>query len=120
MKGTAVTFKDGKAIVELADGSRVLSVVKSGSMYIVKIVQLSLEAFIAQSNWKPTSFDTWYWCLAYTGADTVHEMISKQLVDGLHIDGDLSIRGQCEDCIYGKHTSRPYNENVAKENDVLE
>jgi len=50
MKGTAVTFKDGKAIVELADGSRVLSVVKSGSMYIVKIVQLSLEAFIAQSN----------------------------------------------------------------------
>jgi len=47
-------------------------------------------------------------------------MISKQLVDGLHIDGDLSIRGQCEDCIYGKHTSRPYNENVAKENDVLE
>jgi len=47
MKGTAVTFKDGKAIVELADGSRVLSAVKSGSMYIVKIVQSLPEAFIA-------------------------------------------------------------------------
>jgi len=47
-------------------------------------------------------------------------MISKQLVDGLHIDGDLSMRGQCEDYIYRKHISRPYNENVAKEKDVLE
>jgi len=47
-------------------------------------------------------------------------MISKQLVNKLHIDGDLSMRDQCEDCIYGKYTSRPYNENVAKEKDVLE
>jgi len=60
MKGTAVIFKNEKAIVELADGSRVLSVVKSGSMYIVKIVQLSPEAFIAQSNQNPTSFNTWH------------------------------------------------------------
>jgi len=120
MKGTAVIFKDGKAIVELADSSRVLSAVKSGNMYIVKIVQSSPEAFIAQSNQKPTSFDTWHRRLAHAGADTVREMISKQLVDGLHIDGDLSMRGQCEDCIYGKHTSQPYNENVAKEKDVLE
>jgi len=47
-------------------------------------------------------------------------MISKQLVDGLHIDGDLSMRGQYEDCIYGKHTSQPYNKNVTKEKDMLE
>ena len=47
-------------------------------------------------------------------------MISKQLVDGLHTYGDLSMRGQCEDCIYGKHTSWPYNKNVAKETNVLE
>jgi len=60
MKGTVVIFKNEKAIVELADGSRVLSVVKSGSMYIVKIVQLSPEAFIAQSNQNPTSFNTWH------------------------------------------------------------
>jgi len=60
MKGTAVIFKDGKAIVELADGSRVLSAIKSGRMYIVKIVQLSPEAFIAQLNQKPTSFNIWH------------------------------------------------------------
>jgi len=50
MKGTAVIFKNGKAIVELVDGSKVLLAVKSGSIYIVKIVQLSPEAFIVQSN----------------------------------------------------------------------
>ena len=46
-KGTGVIFKDGKAIVELADGSRVLSAVKSGRMYIVELVQTSPETFIA-------------------------------------------------------------------------
>ena len=50
MKDTAVIFKDRKAIVELANSSRVLLVIKSGRMYIVKIVQSSPEAFIAQSN----------------------------------------------------------------------
>ena len=50
MKDTAVIFKDRKAIVELANSSRVLSAIKSGKMYIVKIVQSSPEAFIAQSN----------------------------------------------------------------------
>ena len=120
MKDTAVIFKNRKAIVELANSSRVLSVIKSGRMYIVKIVQSSPEAFIAQSNWKPTSFNTWHQRLAYAGADTVCKMISKQLVDGLHIDGDLSMRGQCEDCIYGKHISQPYNKNVTKEKDMLE
>jgi len=105
MKGTAVIFKNGKAIVELVDGSKVLLAVKSGSIYIVKIVQLSPEAFIVQSNRKPTSFNTWHRHLAHAGADTVCEMISKQLVDGLHIDRDLSMRSQCEDCIYEKHIS---------------
>ena len=119
-KSTGVIFKDGKAIVELADGSRVLSAAKSGRMYIVELVQTLPETFIAQSNQKPASFNTWHRRLAHAGADTVYEMISKQLVDGLHTYGDLSMRGQCENCIYGKYTSQPYNKNVAKETDVLE
>lgn len=31
------------------------------------------------------------------------------MVDGLKIKGDLEVKGLCEDCIYGKHTSRPYS-----------
>jgi len=47
-------------------------------------------------------------------------MISKQFVDGLYTCGNLSMRGQYKDCIYGKYTSQPYNKNATKEKDVLE
>ena len=119
-KGAGVIFRNGKAIVELADSSKVLSAVKSGRMYTVKLDGMPSETFIAQSNQKSASFDTWHRRLAHAGADIIREMISKQLVDGLHTYGDLAMKGQCEDCIYGKHTSQPYNENTTKEKDVLE
>jgi len=119
-KRTGVIFRNGKATVKLADGSKVLSAVKFGRMYIVKLDGMSLETSLAQSKHKPTSFDTWHCRLAHAGADILCEMISKQLVDGLHMHGDLTMKGQCENCIYGKHTSQSYTENTAKEKDVLE
>jgi len=119
-KGTGVIFRNGKTVVELADGSKVLSAVKSGRMYIVELDGMSPETFIVQSNQKSASFDTWHCRLAHIGADIIRKMISKQMVDGLHTHGSLTMKGQCEDCIYGKHTSRPYNENTAKEKEVLE
>jgi len=57
-KGTGVIFRNDKTVVELADGSNVLSAVKSGRMYIVKLDGTSPETFIAQSNQKSASFDT--------------------------------------------------------------
>jgi len=119
-KGTGVIFRNGKATVELADGSKVLLAVKFSRMYIVELDGMSPETSLAQSKHKPASFDTWHCHLAHAGADILREMISKQLVDGLHMHGNLTMKGQCEDCIYGKHTSRPYTENTAKEKDILE
>ena len=119
-KGTGVIFRNGKATIKLADGSKVLSAVKFGRMYIVELDRMSPETSLAQSKYKSASFDTWHRCLAHTRADVLREMISKKLVDGLHMHGDLTIKEQCEDCIYGKHTSQPYTENTAKEKDILE
>ena len=31
------------------------------------------------------------------------------MVSGLHIQGRSSAPGLCKDCIYGKHTTRPYD-----------
>ncbi|KAJ3496002.1 hypothetical protein NLJ89_g10543 [Agrocybe chaxingu] len=46
-------------------------------------------------------------------------MAQKDLVDGLHItDGD-GAPWMCEDCIYGKHASRPYDENYTPETELL-
>jgi len=49
-KGTGVIFRNSKAVAELADSSKVLSAVKSGRMYIVKLDEMSPETFIAQCH----------------------------------------------------------------------
>jgi len=46
-------------------------------------------------------------------------MMTDNLVDGLNICGELSIGGLCEDCIFGKHTAHPYNDNKSREKEVL-
>jgi len=68
-KGTDVIFKNSKATIELADGSKVLSVAKTGRIYVVKPEKTSPETFIVQLSQKSTSFDTWYHCLAHAGED---------------------------------------------------
>jgi len=47
-------------------------------------------------------------------------MTFKNLVDRLNICGELSIGRLCKDCIYGKHTVYPYNDNKSKKKEVLE
>jgi len=47
-------------------------------------------------------------------------MVTENLVDGLNICGESSIGGLCEDCVYGKHTVHPYNDNKSREKEILE
>jgi len=51
---------------------------------------------------------------------TIREMISKNLVDGLNISGELTMRGRCKDCIFGKHSSHPFNKKGYQKTEVLE
>jgi len=37
-------------------------------------------------------------------------MISGKLVDRLTTKEELSMNGLCEDCIFGKHATHPFNE----------
>jgi len=80
-KGAKVYFDGDKAVVKTQDSTEVMSVVKLGKLFAIKINYPIPETFIAQLNQKATTFDTWYHCLAYTGADTIREMITKSLVD---------------------------------------
>ncbi|KAJ7093026.1 hypothetical protein C8R43DRAFT_908109, partial [Mycena crocata] len=43
----------------------------------------------------------------------------KDVVDGLEITS-FDTPGACEDCIYGKHARRPFDEIVSHETEVLE
>jgi len=47
-------------------------------------------------------------------------MITKSLVNSLNTYGDLKMQGQCEDCIYSKHSAYLYSKNHFREKDVLE
>ena len=52
--------------------------------------------------------------------DTLQNMIRNKLVDGINTYGEVVLGRMCEDCIFEKHTSHPYNSTTVKERDVLE
>jgi len=54
------------------------------------------------------------------GADTIQEMAIKGLVNGMNIRREHEMLGKCEDCIYGKHSTHPFNNESVKEETVLE
>jgi len=119
-KGASVNFDGDEAVVRLLDGTKAMFAAKIGRLYMVKVSYSTPETFMAQSSHKAVTFDTWHYRLAHAGAETIKEMISKSLVDGINTYGDLKLQGQCEDCIYGKHSTRPYAKNRFREREVLE
>ena len=41
--------------------------------------------------------------------DAIWSVVRNNLVDSLVVKGDMEVKGLCEDCIYGKHTTHPYD-----------
>jgi len=119
-KGAEAHFKNNKAIIKTKNETDIISATQSGLLYVVDIDKIQLTVFMAQSKQKPTSFVTWHRCLAYAGAETIRQIMTENLVNGLNIYGELSIGGLCEDCIYGKHAAHPYSDNKPREKNVLE
>ena len=116
IKGAKVYFK---AIIRTKTGIDFILATCSGLLYVVEMDKIQPTTFTAQLKQKHTSFATWYRCLAYARAETIQQMISKNLVDRLNICGKLSIGGLCKDCIYGKYTAHLYNDYKSKEKKVL-
>lgn len=87
---------------------------------MVNIDKIQPAAFIAQLKQKLTSFTTWHKCLAYTRTETIHQMITENLVDELNIYRELSIGRLCKNCIYGKYAAYPYSDSKSREKDILE
>jgi len=92
-KGAEAHFKNNKAVIKTKNGTDIISAMQSGLLYVVNMDKIQPTAFMAQSKQKPTSFATWHRCLAYAGAETICQMITKNLVDGLNICEELSISG---------------------------
>ena len=41
-------------------------------------------------------------------------------IDGLNITRELTMGGRCEDCIFGKHSTHPFNDNGYQKMKILE
>jgi len=120
IKGAEAYFKDNKTVIKTKNRIDIISVIHSGLLYIVNIDRIQPTAFTAQSKQKPINFATWHRHLSHAGIETICQIITENLVDGLNVYGELSISSLCEDCIYGKHTAHLYNDSRPREKEVLE
>lgn len=73
------------------------------------------KVLVATSLDQPVLLDMWHQRFGHAGLQSIRRLVSKQLVDRLHIQSKPHSPGMCKDCIYGRQTTRPYDgtsENV--------
>ncbi|CAA7270907.1 unnamed protein product [Cyclocybe aegerita] len=113
-----VVFGEGHAQFIDPNGKAFITASCTSGMYLLTR-EMDTNALSARSHEKPTGIDTWHQRFSHAGVPLIEDMARKDLVDGLHImDGDRA-PGMCEDCIYGKQTSRPYDEDYMPETELL-
>lgn len=115
--GCTTTFGGGKFVVRDKNGKSCLEGQMVNRMYMVN--EGGSAAMAARSHEKPTTLETWHRRFGHAGITGIKRLETKSLVDGLKIT-DTTLHGMCEDCIYGKHTRRPFDEIVTHETEVLE
>ena len=114
--GLTTTFGGGSGIIRKADGTVVLTGRGEKGMYVVDTI--SDHSPMAMSSLsRPTSLEQWHRRLTHCSPATIQEM--ADLVDGLTIVGK-DLRGKCEDCIVGRQTRRPFDEQSDTSVDPLE
>jgi len=47
-------------------------------------------------------------------------MAAKTMTNGLNVARELTMGGRCKDCIFGKHSTHPFNDNGYQETEILE
>ena len=76
--------------------------------------------FATHSHNKPADIDTWHRRLGHVGYSVIERMGREQVVKGMDVTTYEKGQGSCEDCIMGKHTRRPFDDNPTRESEVLE
>lgn len=109
--GFKVVFGGGYVRFNDSTGKEVLRGTGTGGMYLLSSLG-PLDrpaAMTARSLAKPTTLEVWHRRFGHASVKVIREALTKNLVDGLNIKGDLTVAGLCEDCVYGKHAARPYD-----------
>jgi hypothetical protein len=85
----------------------------SPSIVAAKEAHKRVLVFATRSHNKPTDIDTWHRRLGHVGYSVIERMGREQLVKGMDVTTYEQSQGMCEDCIMGKHTRRPFDDNPA-------
>jgi hypothetical protein len=113
--GLTTTFGNGKGVTYKADGTVVLSGRNINGMYVLESIDNPPDNALAMTSLsKPTSLEQWHRRLTHCSPLTIQEMARMNLVDGLIIS-ETTISGQCEDCIMGHQTRRPFDGETVKD-----
>lgn len=120
-RGSRVTFEGDLAVVRNQEGRTVLIAVRRNGLYVIITDDIPvISANAAQAKHKAVGYDIWHRRLGHVATDVISRMVRESLVDGLNISGNAQLDAMCEDCIYGKHTTHPFNDEVPAETEVLE
>jgi hypothetical protein len=117
--GFSVTFGNGRATFVDPAGTSFMSGDRAGSMYKLALTD-PVHAMAAKSHEKPANLEVWHRRFGHASVSAIRALAKQDLLAGLQVVGDIDAKGSCEDCIYGKHTARPYDEIFEKETDVNE
>ncbi|KAF5378820.1 hypothetical protein D9615_006849 [Tricholomella constricta] len=113
-KGCSVTFNGLGAIFFDPDGHPFMrGACHNDTMYRIDFIPRP-TAMSARSLKRPTDLETWHRRLGHVGENTLRMMEREQMVTGLDIT-KKSVNGRCENCIMGKQTRRPFDEEVIPE-----
>jgi hypothetical protein len=109
------------AQVKNSEGMPVLTAVRKHGLYIVPTKMITCtEANTFQAKRKAMPFEIWHRRLGHIGSEVIGRMVHEGLVDGLEVDGLMEMKAMCEDCIYGTHTTHPFQDSVPPETDILQ
>jgi hypothetical protein len=88
-------------------------------LYIVNVPHTS-TAYTAQVRKGSVPYEIWHRRLGHIPVKVVSQMEKGNLVDSLNANGEAKLKALCEDCLFGKQTTHPFNNIVTRETSVLE
>jgi hypothetical protein len=78
-----------------------------------------VAAIAGRNRNQPVDLEGWHRRFVHADVRRIEDMAAKGLVDGLTITRK-SLRGYCEDCIFGKQDKMPFDDDVVHETRPLE
>jgi hypothetical protein len=118
-KGAKIYFEGDTAVVHEAGGAKIFTATKRDGLYVLDIAH-GTNVHSIRTGKKTVPYGIWHCCLGHILVDTIAKMSNNNLINGLKTTGEAKLRAICEDCLYGKHTTHPFNNPVQRETCALE